>query len=134
MDIGLSLGNTRTLPMTTISPATLAAAKKKLVSRIGAAQRQADTAKKAAKATKLGFKQAKQKFKDAKKAAKKIRKNIKTLKAELAALATKKPARNLARKSAPKRVRPDATIPAAVEQLPAAVESLPSTEGTPLIQ
>ena len=76
---------------------------------IAAAQRQADTAKKAAKLAKLGFRHAKEKFKAAKRAAKKLRKAVKSLKAELVALGMKKGLRKRpAAKPVVKRSRPAA--------------------------
>jgi hypothetical protein len=94
-------------PMTT-KPSAPAAAKKKLLSRIAAAQRQADAARKTAKLAKLGYRAAKQKFKDAKRAARKLRKALKSLKVELAALAAKKksPVRKTATKPVVKRSKP----------------------------
>src|SRR5438445_11529285 len=104
--------------MTTKPSVPAAAAKKKLLSRIAAAQRQADLGKKAAKLAKLGFRHAKDKFKAAKRAAKKLRKAVKVLKVELIALGTKKaPRKRPTAKPAVKRARPASVIapaPAAV--------------------
>lgn len=95
------------------------ALKKKLLSRIAAAQKQADAARKAAKLAKAVFKQAKGKFKDAKRAAKKHRKELKALKVELAALAAKKKtaSKPTAKSTAMKRPRPS-PAPAAVAETP----------------
>lgn len=82
------------------------AAKKKLLARIAAAEKQVESAKKMVKQTKIGFKQAKQRFKEAKRAAKKQRKAIKALKAELAALTVKKSARRKSGARPVKRLRP----------------------------
>lgn len=105
---GWALHPNPTPTMTTkLSSETTAAHRKKLLSRIAAAQKQTDSAKRTAKLTKLGFRQAKQKFKDAKHAARKLRKVVKTLKAELAGLAVRKPAlKRPAARSAVKRRRP----------------------------
>lgn len=107
------------LSMTTKASAPATAAKKKLLSRIAAAQRQADHAKKIAKLAKLGLRAAKDKFKAAKRAAKKLRKEVKALKVELAGLGTKKvAAKRAVKKPAPKRSRPApvaAPAPAPVE-------------------
>lgn len=109
-----------------ISPAN-AAARKKLLNRITAAQKQADTAKKTAKLAKAGFKQAKQKFKEAKRAARKLRKICKALKTELAAHAVKKPARKPAAKPTVKHSR-QLKVPAqAVIEIPAVGETPPAT-------
>lgn len=105
-----------------------AAAKKKLLSRIAAAQRQADLAKKTAKLAKLGLRAAKDKFKAAKRAAKKLRKAVKMLKMELAGLGTKKtPARRPVKKPAAKRLHPaPVAAPAPVEVAPVAPETPPA--------
>ena len=87
------------LSMTTKASAPVAAAKKKLLSRIAAAQRQADLAKKTAKLAKLGLRTAKDRFKAAKRAAKKLRKAVKALKVELAGLGAAKTPR---KRAAPK--------------------------------
>lgn len=101
-------------------PSSLFAKKKQLLSRIAAAQKQADAGKRAAKLAKLGLRNAKQKFKDAKHAARKLRKAVKALKAELAALGTKQPRRKSAvKKPAGKRIPPPpAPAPAPVETAP----------------
>ncbi len=116
--------------MTTKASAPATAAKKKLLSRIAAAQRQADHAKKTAKLAKLGLRGAKDKFKAAKRAARKLRKEVKALKVELAGLGTKKaPAKRAVKKSAPKRSRPApvaAPAPAPVEAPPVSLETPPA--------
>ena len=120
--------------MTTKSSVPAAAAKKKLLSRIAAAQRQADVARKTAKLAKLGFRHAKDKFKAAKRAAKKLRKAVKTLKTELAALGAKKaPAKRVAKKVAAKRPRSapvaaPAPEPVAVEPVSVAPETPPAAQ------
>lgn len=115
--------------MTAKAPAPATAAKKKLLSRIAAAQRQADLAKKAAKLAKLGLRAAKDKFKSAKRAAKKLRKEVKALKGELAAFATKPaPRKRVVSRPITKRVRPTSTpVPAPV---PEVVESSPVPPGS----
>ncbi len=115
--------------MTAKAPAPATAAKKKLLSRIAAAQRQADLAKKAAKLAKLGLRAAKDKFKSAKRAATKLRKEVKTLKGELAAFATKAaPRKRVASRPITKRARPtSAPVPAPV---PEVVESSPVPPGS----
>lgn len=121
------------LPMTTKASAPVAAAKKKLLGRIAAAQRQADLAKKTAKLAKHGLRAAKDKFKAARRAAKKLRKSVKVLKGELAALATKPASRRrVAPRLAKKRVRPaPASAPVPV---PAAIESVPAPSDTTPVQ
>jgi hypothetical protein len=89
-----------------------AQARKTLLTRIAATQRQADAAKKTAKQAKAGLKRAKQKFKGAKHAAKKLRKEVNALKAELMMLAVKKKGRKApGRKPRPKQAKPVA-VPA----------------------
>jgi hypothetical protein len=108
-------------------------AKKKLLGRIAAAQRQADAAKKAAKLAKLGFRAAKEKFKSARRAAKKARKAVKVLKEELAALAANKTPRKRPapkaplkrRKRAPRQVVAAPPEPLPVENAPALPETTP---------
>jgi len=114
------------LSMTTKASAPVAAAKKKLLGRIVATQRQADLAKKTAKLAKLGLRAAKDKFKSAKRAAKKLRKAVKALKVELAGLGTKKAsATRPVKKPAVKRPRSvPMTAPAPVEEAPAVPETL----------
>jgi hypothetical protein len=111
--------------MTPKSSASVAA-KKKLLSRIAAAQRQADSAKKAAKLAKLNYRTAKDKFKAAKHAAKKARKVVKGLKAELAASLTKKvPAKRRSTKPAARKPKPR-PMPAPISvPAPAPVENAP---------
>ena len=121
---------------TKTSPSTIAA-KKKLLSQIAAAQRQADAARKTAKLAKLGFRQAKDKFKSAKRAAKKLKKAVKNLKAELAALAMrKKPARaRPAAKPAAKRRRAvPFTPPLSPEIVAGPVEIPPASSEAPSAQ
>lgn len=96
--------------MTTKSSASVAAAKKKLRSRIAAVQKHADAAKKESKLAKLGFRSAKQAYKDARRAAKKLRKGLKKLKGELAALTVKR------RKPASRKIAAKAAGPIAVSQ------------------
>jgi hypothetical protein len=110
--------------MTSKTSAPVAVAKKKLLSRIAAMQRQADLAKKTAKLAKLGLRAAKDRFKAAKRAAKKLRKEVKALKVELAGLGSKKaPAKRAVKKPAVKRSR---TVPvAAPASAPVEVVSLP---------
>jgi chromosome segregation ATPase len=111
----------------TTKPATPStAAKKKLHSRIAAAQKQADAAKKAAKLAKASFKHAKQRFKDAKRIAKKVRKAVKALKAELSALSVKKTRRKSAAavKPASKRRLPAIQTPVQVD--PVAIAPVPA--------
>lgn len=103
-------------------------ARKKLISQIAAAQKQADHARKAAKLSKLAFRIAKQKFKDARRAAKKIKRTLKALKAELAALAVRKVVRKPAKAKRPRAaaatlaapviVPPPAGVPSLIEDLP----------------
>ncbi len=116
------------LSMTTKASAPVAAAQKKLLSRIAAAQRQADLAKKTAKLAKLGLRAAKDKFKAAKRAAKKLRKAVKALKVELAGLGTKEaPATRPVKKPAAKRPRPvPIAVPAPSEEAPAVPETPPA--------
>ena len=116
------------LSMTTKASAPVAAAKKKLLSRIAAAQRQADLAKKTAKLAKLGLRAAKDRFKSAKRAAKKLRKAVKALKIELAGLGTKKASgTRLVKKPAVKRSRPaPVAAPAPVVVAPVAPEAPPA--------
>ena len=117
------------LPHMTTKPAIInPAAKKKLLARIAAAQRQADAAKKAARLAKLGFRNAKQKFKEAKRAAKKFRKSVKALKAELAALSVKKPVRRPVAKKKAARPAP------VVEIAPAPIEVQPAVAGETTVQ
>lgn len=105
-----------------------AVAKKKLIVRIAAAQKQVDAAKKSAKAAKAVFKLARQKFKDARSATKKLRKAVKTLKTERAALAVKKlPRKPAAPKPAVKRFDPVAAPVIA----PAPFEAPPVTNDIP---
>ena len=118
---------------TKTSPSTIAA-KKKLLSQIAAAQRQADAARKAAKLAKLGFRQAKDKFKSAKRAAKKLKKAVKNLKAELAALAVrKKPvrARPAANPAAKRRRLVPVTPPLRPVMVAGPVEILPAASEAP---
>jgi len=116
--------------MTTKSPVS-AADRKKLLSQLVVAQREADAAKKAAKLAKLDLRNAKRKFKDAKRAAKKLRKAVKALKTEVAALsATKTVRKPVAKKPALKRSRP-APVPAPV--MTAEVAPLPAENPLPVV-
>jgi hypothetical protein len=112
-------------PMTTKVAASLTPAQKKLVARVGVAQKQAAAAKKTAKL-------AKQKFKDAKHAAKKSRKAVKALKAELAKLMAKKSAaKPAAKKPAARRSRKFAAVaPAPVELSPSPVDTPPGADSS----
>lgn len=93
--------------MTTRIPPPATPARKKLLSRIAVAQRQADAAKRTAKLAKLGLRAAKDKSKSAKRAAKKLRKAVKALKVELAGLGTAKTRRKrVGRKAVTKRSKP----------------------------
>lgn len=116
--------------MTTKASAPATAAKKKLLGRIAAAQRQADHAKKTAKLAKLGLRAAKDRFKAAKRAAKKLRKEVKALKVELAGFGTKKvAAKRAVKKPAPKRSRPApvaAPVPEPIEATSVAPETPPA--------
>lgn len=113
-------------------PPDVAATRKKLLSKIATAQKQADAAKRLAKLAKTSFKAAKQRFKDAKRSAKKLRKEVKALKGELASLAPAKSVGKAAAKSAPKRTRPAVKRPvdetASVAEAPVApVEAVAQT-------
>ena len=108
--------------MTSKSTRSNAAARKKLHTRITAAQKQAQLARKVAKLAKLGYRQAKQKFKEAKRAAKKLRKALKVLKSELAS-AARTPRRKRVSPSRTPRHVPPLAAPVFLETAPP--ESLP---------
>ena len=118
-------------PEMTTQTSSLAATKKKLLSRIAAGQRQAGVAKKTAKLAKLGFRAAKGKFKNARRMAKKLRKAIKSLKLELAALGAKKnPRKRPATTRAVKRPKPTPkAVAAPVEAAPIPPEVQASEPG-----
>ncbi|HWA27036.1 MAG TPA: hypothetical protein VG734_15370 [Lacunisphaera sp.] len=103
-------------PMTKKSP--VSPEKKKLLTRLALAQKQADAGKRAAKLAKLALRNAKQKFKEAKRAAKKLRKVVKALKADLTALSAKKPDRKPAAKKAVAKRAVVAPAPASVPAVP----------------
>lgn len=92
--------------MTSKSTRSNAAARKKLHTRITAAQKQAQLARKAAKLAKLGYRKAKQKFKEVRRAAKKLRKALKALKAELASAARKPRRKRVSPPRTPRHVPP----------------------------
>lgn len=118
-----------------LSLANPSTARKKLLTRIAALQKQAETAKKAAKLAKSVFKTAKQKFKEAKRAARKLRKDAKALKVELAALTTrKKSARKVPAKTELKRARPAAPEPVKVPAGPASAGDTPVAPAIPEVQ
>lgn len=111
-------------PMSASVNSPAPADRRKLISRIAAAQKEADALKKSAVTAKAALKQAKKDFKQAKKAAKAARKTAKALREELAAMAAP---RTAAKKRAK---RPAGKKPAAAVPLEPAVATL-AESGTP---